>query len=450
MTHPNRNESIRRQGFYGSLGAVGSLAVLSAALSSPVHAQETPPTINLGQISPFTGSAAEFGAFYRDAVALGVEHINQAAEEVLGGPIVAEHITEDSATLPTPAIESARKLVDADGVAAIIGSWSSGVTTAIAESVTIPSGVLQISNGSTSPLISVLPSDSEADLLFRTTAPDTLQGVVAAQLATGEIMEDYAFETASTIYINNPYGQGLSNAFVNSFEKRGGTVHQEVPHPGEVQPTYRSQISAAMQQDPDLLMIVSYPGHTAVILQEVRDFFDMSDWQFVDGNQSTAVLEAVGAETLAGKLGTAPGQNPDSEAYANFAEAYKERFDHERIPPFTASAYDAAIVIGLAAAKAIAEGATDSSELTGTALRDQLRPVSNPPGEMVMGGTQEAITEAMGMISEGQDIDYAGASGATDFDDNGDVVTPIVIWEFTSEGGIEPVQYQSSEDIPAE
>jgi ABC-type branched-subunit amino acid transport system substrate-binding protein len=449
MTRPNHSQSIRRL-FPASLGAAGSIAVLATALASPVHAQDAPPAIKLGQLAPFTGSAAEFGSFYRDAVTLAVEHLNQASEEVFGGPIIAEHIAEDSATLPTPAIEAARKLVNADGVPAIIGSWSSGVTTAVAESVSIPSGVLQISNGSTSPLISVLPSDNEADLLFRTTAPDTLQGVVAAQLANGEILDDYSYDTAATIYINNPYGQGLSNAFTQAFEKRGGTVYRQVPHPEEVQPTYRSQLSAALEQDPDLLMVVSYPGHTAVILKEARDFFDMTEWQFVDGNQSTAVVDAVGAETLAGKLGTAPGEDPDSEAYARFAEAYKERFGHDRIPPFTASAYDAAIVIGLAAAKAIAGGVTDASEITGTTLRDELRPVSNPPGEQIVGGTAEAVTEAMRLIKEGQDIDYAGASGATNFDDNGDVITPQVIWEFTADGEIRPVEYRSSDQIPAE
>ncbi|SDM08712.1 ABC-type branched-chain amino acid transport system, substrate-binding protein [Modicisalibacter muralis] len=429
-----------RRGVPRIAALAGSIAIAGSAMSSAL-AQEAPPTITLGQIAPFTGSAAEFGRFYEDAVALAVEQLNTAAEEVFGGPIIARHITEDTNTLPAPGIEAARKLVEVDGVAAIVGGWSSGVTTAIAESVSIPSGVLQVANGATSPLISVLPSDEQADLIFRTTSPDTLQGIVAAQLANGEIIDDYKFKTAATIYINNPYGQGLSNSFTESFESRGGKVVAQVPHPEEVQPTYRSQLSTALEQDPDLLMVVSYPGHTAVILQETRDFFDMDEWQFVDGNKSTAVLEAVGAETLAGKYGTSPGQNPASPGYENFSKAY----DHQRIPPFTASAYDAAIAIGLATAAAIASG---EEQLTGEVLRDHLRPVSNPPGKEITGGSQEAITQAMKMIKEGQDINYAGASGAVDFDEQGDVVTPIEVWKFTADGGVETVEYQSAEEIP--
>nr|WP_297460921.1 ABC transporter substrate-binding protein [uncultured Halomonas sp.] len=440
MVSFHRSIASPRRGVPRIATLAGSIAIAGSTISSAL-AQEAPPTFTLGQIAPFTGSAAEFGAFYEDAVALAVEQLNTAAEEVFGGPIITEHITEDTNTLPAPGIEAARKLVEVDNVAAIVGGWSSGVTTAIAESVSIPSGVLQVANGATSPLISVLPSDEQADLIFRTTSPDTLQGIVAAQLVNGEIIDDYQFKTAATIYINNPYGQGLSNSFTESFESRGGEVLAQIPHPEEVQPTYRSQLATALEQNPELLMVVSYPGHTAVILQEARDFFDMDNWQFVDGNKSTAVLEAVGAETLAGKYGTSPGQDPASEGYESFAKA----FDQQRIPPFTASAYDAAIAIGLAAAEAIASG---ESQLTGDVLRDHLRPVSNPPGKEITGGSQEAITQAMQMIKDGQDINYAGASGAVDFDEQGDVVTPIEIWKFTADGEIETVEYQSAKEIP--
>jgi len=435
-----------RRGLLKSVGVAGSALFLGSTLSFSALAQK-PPTFKLGQIAPMTGSAAEFGPFYRDAAALGVEQINKAAEEVHGGPIIADHIAEDTNTLPTPAIESARKLVEADGVSAIIGGWSSGVTVATATSVSIPSGVLQISNGSTSPLISVLPEDRESDLLFRTTSSDALQGVVAAQLAAGEIFDDFQVESASTLYVNNPYGQGLSNAFSRSFQLRGGTVHAQVPHPEEVQPTYKSQLAVALKDNPDLLAAVSYPGHTATYLKEARDVFGYTGWQFVDGNKSEKVVDAVGAKDLAGKYGTAPGQDPSIQAFANFAEAYKARFERERIPPFTESAYDAAIVAGLAAAKAIADGET---ELTGTVLRDRLREVANPPGEVIHGGRQADITRGLRLIKEGKDVDYSGAAGAANFDDNGDVITPIAIWQFTADGGIETVQIQSPNEIPAE
>ena len=87
--------------------------------------------------------------------------------------------------------------------------------------------------------------------------------------------------------------------------------------------------------------------------------------------------------------------------------------------------YDAAVVIALAAAKA-GEGA-DSE-----AIRDALRSVSNPPGEIVGPGV-EGIMRALALIADGEDLNYEGASGAVDFDENGDVAGTIEIWKV--EGG---------------
>ncbi|HUG57842.1 MAG TPA: ABC transporter substrate-binding protein, partial [Candidimonas sp.] len=392
-------------------------------------------------------AAAEFGPYYRDAVQLAVDQINKAAKQVFGGDIIAKHITVDSSTLPTVGVQAARQLVDSDKVPAIIGEWSSGVTVAVATSVSIPSGILQVANGATSPLITVLPADAKADLLFRTTASDALQGVVAAQLVNGEILKDYKFKTVSTIYINNPYGQGLSNSFAKSFEQRGGKVLAQIPHPEQVQPTYKSELASALKDKPELLMAVSYPAHTAVFIKESRDIFDFTSWEFTDGNASLDVVQAVGAKSLEGKMGTAPGEDTTTAAYKDFAKNFLAAYKYDNIPPFTASTYDAAMAIGLALAKVIANGETDARKITGVALRDQLRVVSNPPGEAIEGGDEGRIVEMLKMIKAGKKINYTGAAGPCDFDDNGDVITPINIWKFAG-GKIETIKTMPAADIP--
>lgn len=442
-------KSADRRNFIKTAGAAGGAISLSAVLPTGLMAQSAPPQVPIGQVVAFTGSGAEYGTFYQDAAQLALDQINTAAEEVFGGPIVEELIAEDSNTLPTPAIEAARKLVEADGVPAIICAWSSGVTVAVATSVTIPSGVLQVGNGTTSPLVSVLPEDKDADLLFRTSPSDALQGVVAADLAAGNIMEDYKFKTAATIYINNPYGQGLSNSFADAFEKRGGKITAQVAHPEEVQPTYRAQITAALKDDPDILVLPTYPAHTAQILKESRDIFDYTSWQFTDANRSSEVLDAVGGKDLAGKLGTVPSADPESPSYKNFAESYREATGQDRIPPFTETTYDAAMSIGLSLAKVIADGTTDASKINGRALADQLRPIANSPGEDIVGGSQDEITKALQMIKDGKDINYVGAGGSVDFDENGDVKTPVAIWKYTEDGD-ETVQIVPADEIASE
>ncbi len=438
-----------RRDFLKTAGAAGGALTLSVTMPRALWAQSAPPKVPIGQIVAFTGSGAEFGPFFRDAAQLALNQVNKAAEEVFGGPIVDRLIAEDSNTLPTPAIEAARKLVEADGVPAIICAWSSGVTVAVATSVTLPSGVLQVGNGTTSPLVSVLPEDEGKDLLFRTSPSDALQGVVAADLARGNIIDGYKFDTAATIYINNPYGQGLSNAFAAAFEKRGGKVLAQVAHPEEVQPTYRSILNAALQGKPGVLVLPTYPAHTATMLKESRDIFGYTSWQFTDANRSADVLSAVGGKDLAGKLGTVPSADPESQSYKNFAEAYRAATKQDRIPPFSETTYDAAMVIGLALAKAVADGITDPSEITGRQLADRLRPIGNPPGERIIGGSQAEITKALKLLKGKQEIDYVGAGGSVDFDQNGDVKTPVAVWKFT-ETGDENVRIVPADKIASE
>lgn len=435
------NKRISRRRFLKGVGVAGGLLALSGPLSFRAFAQ--PPVVNVGTLFAFTGPLAEFGPPFQNAAEIAAAQINAAAETVFGGPIL-KLISEDSGTQAAPAIERARKLVEVDGVPAIVGALSSGVTVPVATSVTIPAKVLQISPASTTPLLTVLPEDLKADFLFRTTASDALQGVVAAQLAAGEIFDDYSFKTAATIFVNNPYGQGLSNAFSRSFQLRGGQVTAQVPHPEEPQPTYSSQLALALKDDPELLMAISYPGHATTFLKESQDVFGFTNWQFVDGTQSQDIIDALGADVLEGRLGTSPGQDNSRQAFRQFADAYEAEHGERPPLPFMDSAYDAVVDIGLAIAKAVAAGA---SEITGELLRDNLRPVSNPPGEAAVGGGD--FTAALQLINDGGDIDYSGAAGEQDFDEAGDVITSIAIWKYTG-GTIETVQTQTPDKIPAE
>jgi hypothetical protein len=43
------------------------------------------------------------------------------------------------------------------------------------------------------------------------------------------------------------------------------------------------------------------------------------------------------------------------------------------------------------------------------------------------------LKKALELLQSGKHVDYVGAAGDVDFDENGDVVTPIEIWCF--EGG---------------
>lgn len=450
--HEGSKGSVSRRRFVQGVGAGGALAASGAfttvlTLSREAVAAGLPPAIVVGQLVPFTGSAGIYGTHYRDAADLVFKQINAAAKTVYGGPIIAKVVVQDSQTLPTPAIAAAQQMVTADGVVALLAGWSSGVTVAVATSVTIPNGVLQVADGATSPLIDVLPANQTAHLLWRTSPSDLEQGVVAGELLTGQIVPDYKFTKISTIYINNPYGQGLSNAIAKSFEHRGGKVLAQVPHPENLQPTYRSELQTALQAKPEMLCVISYPGHTSVICKESRDIFNFTKWQFTDANQSMSILEAVGGSTLNGSMGTTPQADPTSPAFKAFSERYKKDYNHKIIPPFTEDVYDAGAVVGLALAKAIADGYTDAHKITGKVLAERITAIANPPGEQVLGGSEEEFVKAFQLIKAKKKINYEGAGGPVDFSATGTVKTPIAVWKYT-ETGFETLKIVPATKIP--
>jgi ABC-type branched-subunit amino acid transport system substrate-binding protein len=389
------------------------LVLLSTAITTSCAPQAGGvPSLKIGQLNSFTGDLSDFGIAHRNAAQLAADHVNQAGG--VQGTVVTI-VARDTATNPVQGVDSARALVDIDNVVAVVGALSSGVSIAVAESVTGPSQILQISAASTSPAITVL---QDGDFLFRTTVSDAAQGVIMGRLA-----RELGYNTASALYINNAYGQGLAEAFKASFETEGGMVQELVPHES-VQPTYTSELSRATGGSPDVLVAISYPESAQIYLRESLEGGYADTFLFCDGTKSPDMNEAVGVDKLEGTHGTAAGA-PVTSAGQAFETAYEESFALVPPLPYMDTTYDAVVLIALAAEKA---GTTTDSVL----IRDALREVAGPPGEIVSSGA-DGIRRALDLIRDGKDVNYEGAGGSQDFDENGDVVSTIEIWKV--EGG---------------
>jgi len=386
--------------------------VVTLVTSCQPAAEEGLPPLKIGQLNSFTGDLSDFGATHRNAGQLAADHINLAGG-IMGSPVVIA--ARDTATNPVQGVDAARALVDVENVVAIVGALSSGVTIATAQSVTIPSQILQISAASTSPGLTVLEDN---DFLFRTTVSDAIQGVIMGRLA-----KELGYNTASAMYINNAYGQGLAEQFKATFEEEGGTVLELIPHEG-VQPTYASELAKATADNPDVLLAISYPESAQIYLREAIEGDYIKAFILCDGTKSPDMNEVVGWDNLEGTYGTAAG-SPVTETSSAFFADYEAAFAVLPPLPYIDTTYDAVALIALAAAKA---GTTTDS----AAIRDALRDVANPPGEVVGPGI-EGIQRALELIKQGQDINYEGAGGSQDFDENGDVISTIEIWKI--EGG---------------
>ena len=361
--------------------------------------------IRIGTLIDVTGDLAAFGPPIVLATDLAALLINEAGG-IDGRPI--EMVHRDSGTSPQIATDAASALVNVDGVEAIVGSLSSGVTLAVAESVTIPNGAVIVSPASTSPAITNLDDN---DTVFRTTVSDALQGVIAAQLAN-----QLGYENVATLYINNAYGEGLSNVFQENFESQGGTVSAAVPIEGG-QASYASELRQASQGGAEVLMALSYPETAGVYLREAVEGQYFDDFMFVDGTKNQEMFDNLGADSFEGNYGTAPGA-PGTPTQETFKDLYSSKLDGDPSSLFISEAFDAAVILALAIAEAGSEDGDD--------IKAAMRDVANAPGEKVGPGD---LAKALQLISEGKDIDYVGAAGDQDFDENGDVQNTIEVWK---------------------
>lgn len=400
---PDRGRSTWR-----TLAFAATVTAFAAAAVSPQQeaaAGDADGALRIGALMPMTGDLQAYGETSLNGVRLAVQQVN-AAGGVNGDEV--RILVGDTQTTPQAGIDAAQQLVSVDGVHAIVGALSSGVTIPVAQSVTSQEGVAQISPASTSPVITNLDDD---DFMFRTVPSDAFQGV-----ALSRVVQEDGLEKVSILYINNDYGEGLAESFTEAFEAGGGEVRSSEAYE-DGSSSYRGELSSASDGEAEALVLIGYPENGITILRQALEGGHFDRFVFTDGMKSPEVIESVGAEALEGAFGTAPQALEDSPAAANFSEAYSDAFGERPPKPFIDTAYDAGFIVALAAQAA---GSRDR-----TAIRDHLREVANAPGEEILPGEWNKAVE---LLENGEDIHYTGASGSVDFDDNGDVAGTFAHW----------------------
>jgi len=185
-------------------------------------------TVKFGILMPLSGDLSPVGKPIRDGARLPAVQLEGETD------FEFDFQVEDTQTDPEAGISAAEALVNA-GYPAVTGPASSGVNIQVSKQVYIPNQVVGCSPSSTSANVTSLEDD---DYVFRTAPSDVNQGKVMAEVAT----ENLSASTASTMFVNNDYGQALSSSFVDAFE---GTVQSEVSFEKQ-QSSYTSQLEQAL------------------------------------------------------------------------------------------------------------------------------------------------------------------------------------------------------------
>jgi ABC-type branched-subunit amino acid transport system substrate-binding protein len=365
--------------------------------------------LKIGDVIPLTGDLADFGPPGRKAADLAVQEIKKAVQEAnVDHTVTIEH--ENDQTDPQAGVSAARKLVDG-GASCIAGSWASAVSIPIAKSVTIREKVLQISPASTSDEITELEDDG---LVNRTAPPDRFQGPAVADA----IEKDLGGAQGKTVNVgarNDAYGTGLAGTFERAWEEKGGRVGQKVIYDPK-QPSYNSEAQRIASGNPDAFLIVDFPetyNKVGPALVRSGNWDPKKTWG-TDGLASSGLPEDAGEEATEGFRGTAPGapeRNP--EPAIAFDRLYTEAPGPER-QTFDAQNFDAVILCYLAA---VAAGEADGEKMAA-----EVRNISAPPGQSY---SWEQLPEAIEALQNGDDINYIGAAGEIDMNEDGDATAGV-------------------------
>ena len=180
-----------------------------------------------------------------------------------------------------------------------MGADCSGVTTAIANNVAIPNGVVMVSPSATSPALSTIEDDG---YFFRTAPSDARQGEIMAA-----IVNEKGIDTVAVTYTNNDYGKGLADAFAAAFES-SAAPSRSTPRTRTARPTIRPRSGRCRPRRAEQLMVFGYVDQGGVgIVQASLDTGAFESFFFGDGMYGQSLIDSIGDEINGKVIGTLPG-----------------------------------------------------------------------------------------------------------------------------------------------
>ena len=374
-----------------------TLAAAALALAAPaVQAGE----VKVGSVGGVTGPIAELVAAIVDGRNLAAKDVNDQGGLFNGDTY--RLVLGDSACDPKAGVDAGNKIVNVEQVVAVIGASCSGATNGMVQSVTIPAGVVSVSDSATAPSITDLEDN---DLVFRVAPSDAYQG-----LALAKLVKSSGITKVAMTYANDDYNAGLAAVFAREFAAMGGTVTANQAHEPD-KPSYRSELATMAKGGAEALAVFAYYGSSGITI--IRNSLEnglFGKFYAADGMFDQSVIDQIGADTLRGNISiTQSASDYGDESYKLFAAAFSAGGGNPQAP-YVAHGYDASFLMALAIEKA---GSADRSKISAA-----LRAVANAPGEVIRPGEWK---KAKALIAAGKDINYEGASGNVDFDKNGDV-----------------------------
>ena len=272
------------------------------------------------------------------AAELAAEEIN-AGGGIAGRPL--ELVVRDDYADPDSAVFIAGDLYDSD-VSAVVGHLFSGTTLAAAP----------VYNGGDNPVAAISPSSSSPEV---SSAGDHTFRVCPSDLAHGAVLAEWVRETlhlerGAVLYLNDQYGRGIRQTFVEHFERLGGRLESVDPYLGDRPDVGPYLDRMARNRNIQFLVVAGNRGEAEEVLRQARR---RGITVPVVGGDGLEGIEAAGALAEGVYLTSAYFPTIPTGANRKFVEAYRRKYPGAGMPNQPAAAtYDAIYLLSQVIARA--------------------------------------------------------------------------------------------------
>lgn len=239
---------------------ITALLIISAGCQGPVK-PSYPENVRVGVLLPMTGELSDKGRDSSDGVTLAIEEINAAGGIASLGGVRLVPVMGDTQSRPDTGVNETERLINDEGVTAIIGAYQSSVT----------KPATQVAERFKTPFISEM---SIADVItergfhytFRICPKADFYGRDEVHfLSDLSNMTGYKVHRVALIHENSDFGTSTALAQKEALKKYGMEMVSEVSYNAAEATDLTSEVGQILAAKPDAILEVTYLNDSILI-----------------------------------------------------------------------------------------------------------------------------------------------------------------------------------------
>ena len=362
---------------------VAIAAVVFASFSCDDGAEHIP----VGVVVPLTGVLESTGLDMKSGMELALEEINGSS--MLGGAKI-RFIIEDSESTPEGARRAYAKLIEQDGVVAVLGPFTSSATKEVIP-IAHENKVVSFSPTSAAEGLS-----AQSEFVFRSSL--TVKHLVSAGVSVTERELGYG-KVATITNGADTFSQSNLEQLKKEFEKHDIQIVSQQTYDPPGLSDLTAQLTEIKNADPDVIFISALtPGRTEILVQARRLGIDVpliaTLLTIGDVNKANEQLAGAGEGAITFTVWIAAVDTPENRV---FLRNYREKYGQEP-NAFAARSYEATRIL----AQAIANASSTDSQAIRDAMAD-IRVENAIFGDFYFDANGDAVYEPIvGIVENGR------------------------------------------------